>query len=219
MDSCFAGVNDVALTVSKAIPEAWVFGGVVSLTSRIVVKTAPFSGGDDGPVRLTAETSWDKVLDVAGTAKRGPRQGPAFQGGLVIPSQNANDLYYYGERIVGFHRGENRGSVTQWAFPSQNKKVVRAGCTVETLGEVWAARMENHGSAAEWIAFSQAMPQGVKGRVKYVDVDSRVPTSGAAHIGFDLPWSEETKGCGASLGTAVVPPASFANLTVLDCDA
>lgn len=228
IDSCFAGINGVAEFFSKRLMDKWVMGGVVELQSYIQVAATPFSG-TAGPSRVVSELAWDQVLDPSkGLKLEGERPEPAFVKGLVIEHKEGRfnkldaDTSYYklGERIIAWHGGINRGSVTQWLYPSSNGEALKIGCKVKVLKSFRAFRMETSGAKGmeALSVFPQLLPVDLEGTVTYLHTVGNAPTSGDALINYELPRIFEevdvTGGAGQTLGVLVTLTSDFSNLHV-----
>eukprot|EP00435_Cladocopium_sp_Y103_P066461 s49_g28.t1 len=227
IDSCFAGINGVAELFSKRLMDKWVMGGVVELQSYIEVHHTPFSGAvDSGPTRVVSELAWDQVLDPSkGLKLEGERPEPEFVKGLVIEPKDGTlkadtSFYKLGERIIAWHGGINRGSVTQWLYPSSNGQALRIGCKVKVLTPFRAYRMETSGAKGHEAlsVFPQMLPVDLEGTVTYLHAIGNSPTSGDALINYELPRIFEevdvTGGAGQTLGVLVTLTSDFNNLHV-----
>lgn len=223
LDSCFAGINGVAKTVSSSIPEHWVFGGVVSLTSLIKTTPAPFDGGPDGPVRVVSEYADATVLNIPAVneGKKDPAEIALAGyeiGDDVDEAGNPKMLLtqtFSGERLIGWYGGNNQGSVIQWLRPSNNSQVIRTGLKVSVKEELSAFRLAIAGGGLT--VFPDTMLPGMTGTVTSMMNGGNVVTSGNAVITFDLPgdWVK-TEGSGASTGPVVVMSTDFWRLDVVE---
>lgn len=227
MDSCFAGINGVAKTVSQTIPEHWVFGGVVSLTSNIKLTPAPFDGGPDGPIRVVSEYSDDATVLNFAKVKAGAKELAeiALMGHLLNGDDETGKMkveptqLYSGERLLGFYGGKNQGTVIQWLRPSNNSQVIRTGLRVMAREPFVPFRLEIDSSSGHnnLAAFGDKILAGMSGEVVFMMNGGRVVTSGNAVIDFDLPKDfEKTQNCGASTGPLLVLSTDFWKLDVVE---
>jgi len=197
VDSCFGGINGVAKQVSTSIPDAWVFGGVVSLTSSITV--APNEADEKGgPPRIVNEASFDEVLS---------------------PTDKSKALgHVFDERLLAFKAGENKGSVMQWTDLSKNKKIFRVGSKVTTTEEIPAYRFVGKSVVKKSLeelqenginnGFEATLPKGLQGTILFIDDVGETPATGNLFINLDLleAWHKdkeewtETGGAGKMLG-------------------
>jgi hypothetical protein len=235
IDSCYAGVNGVAKTVSTAIPEHWVFGGVVSLTSAIQLHPTPFTGGLNGPARVVSEwapatvLSWPKVLNGCGYPNCGGSGLSIFKdaGSNSLNSSLAQN--YMGERLVGWLGGTNHGSVTQWMYPSMNNRTITTGAKVQIMETLTAYRMEmgQTGQTTSLNIFPSPLPilvfsgisSGLNGTVITMMNVGEVVTSGNAIIQFELPPPDvfpTSDDCGSTSGPVIVMIEDFHKLMVKD---
>eukprot|EP00913_Durusdinium_trenchii_P009141 g8591.t1 len=235
VDSCFAGINGIAEMFSKRIPDHWVMGGVVSLQSFIQVHDTPFDGTEaSGPTQVTSELAFDQVVNPSEgiDAEGDPTfvKGMAFENGGKV--EEIDQLK--GERVVAWFGGQNRGSVTQWLYPSGDEEVLKVNCKVEPF---YAFRMgpaeteqtdedAEDGDGEGLGVFEQLLPRGLEGWVVFIYDVGNAPTSGNALINYDLPkefkemgpvFGQEqgvTGGTGQTLGPLLTLTKDFSKLSV-----
>ncbi|CAK9105368.1 unnamed protein product [Durusdinium trenchii] len=230
LDSCFAGINGIAEMFSKRIPDHWVMGGVVSLQSFIQVHDTPFDGTEaSGPTQVTSELAFDQVVNPSEgiDAEGDPTfvKGMAFENGGKV--EEIDQLK--GERVVAWFGGQNRGSVTQWLYPSGDEEVLKVNCKVEVQEPFYAFRMgpaeteqtdedAEDGDGEGLGVFEQLLPRGLEGWVVFIYDVGNAPTSGNALINYDLPkeFKEQgvTGGTGQTLGPLLTLTKDFSKLSV-----
>lgn len=218
--------------VSKRLPQHWVMGGVVSLNSYIRVQQTPFDGSaQSGPTQVTSELAPDSVIDPSkgvhdddGYPEASFLEGVALQGDGTV--EKVDQLV--GERIIAWFGGINRGSVTQWLYPSKNNQVLKIGCKVQVSEPFHAFRMgstdfnmdepEKSRDDQGLGIFSQLLPKGLEGSVLFLHDVGNAPTSGNALINYGLPQEFKeagiTGGAGQTLGPLLTLTQDFGKLKV-----
>merc|ERR1712066_555186 len=94
-------------------------------------------GGSAGPVRVVSEqgpTTQNQVIDYSRTDTPSAKNNVYLEGKAQAEFEKPESWKFInGERYIAWYGGKSQGSVTQWLYPSANKKVIRQGSHVRAI--------------------------------------------------------------------------------------